>query len=171
MKAAENSTWPQMDILRAPRSIRGKLTASSIYLRRAHTPLCNYHLLFRAAYCGHAWLCRADRRTRGLGCFTLFAPSASRSLVYPSLPYCLITPRSLAPPRSPVSGAYFLSTDKTVLGGIGSAQSAAQGPGAEIVRILAPIFSEQIALVRSTTLDYGAAPSTSPTKGNSSLFS
>ena len=47
------------------------------------------------------------------------------------------------------------------MGGIGSAQSAAQGPEAEIVRILAPIFSEQIALVRSTTLDYGAVPSTS----------
>ena len=31
-------------------------------------------------------------------------------------------------------------------------------PGAEIVRILAPIFSEQIALVRSTILFYRAVP-------------
>ena len=38
-----------------------------------------------------------------------------------------------------------------------SAQPRSWSPGAEIVRILAPIFSEQIALVRSTTLCYGAA--------------
>lgn len=69
-----------------------------------------------------------------------------------ALPYCLITPRS---------------SSFSCLGGIfsvhsvgGSVQpSSARSPGAEIVRILAPIFPEQIALVRSTTLYYGAVPS------------
>ena len=38
-----------------------------------------------------------------------------------------------------------------------SARPRSWSPGVEIVRILAPIFSEQIALVRSTTLCYRAA--------------
>ena len=116
----------------------------SIYLWLA-TPLCNYHLLFRAAYCGHAWLCRW--KADGLGCYNTSGSPSPLSLL---LPYCLITPRSSS--LSCLGGIFSVHSVE-----IGSAQPRSWSPGAEIVRILAPIFSEQIALVRSTTLCYGAA--------------
>ena len=149
------------------RFIRGKtmslrLRSSAPFISGAPTPLCNYHLLFRAAYCGgHAWLCRASGRGDG----RTWLPYSWLSL---PLPYCLITPRSSS--FSYLGGIFSVHSVGGSVQPSRARLNSARSPGAEIVRILAPIFSEQIALVRSTTLRYGAAPSTSPTKGNNRLF-
>ena len=99
------------------RFIRGKtmslrLRSSAPFISGAPTPLCNYHLLFRAAYCGgHAWLCRASGRGGGRT-WLLY------SWLSLPLPYCLITPRSSSSSFSYLGGIFSVHS----VGGIGSAE-------------------------------------------------